>query len=746
MTDYFFSKLPQGHAVRSISKAAATSSLRSEPLVSAVPASTVDELRHQCAAVVWVSSDVYSCDAVSKLPALARAFLLRLFGLLQGGVATTQARRIDEHVAATRSGGGGQPSGNVDGGAGTGAGGASGTGPAGLGGALLTPSQSATLDKIPRAALIALLTASGMPFDAAARTDTLRDRCAVAAWAGERLRQPHDVASLPAAVAAQVVDAFGIPPSWKAEARDGALTGFLTSCRESPWAVDPSASHDLISADRSAIFRAAEHLQARRRAPAAHHASHFLSATEQAELASTLAQSGHSLDDFELVAGRWQLRAGDGGCGGSSATAPLLAMPVNDASAQLTLETQTRTLFVETFHLLTSEERKEQTTRSKATPSRKRPAAFPGDTESDAAEISFNPFSEWPWERSLKFEVSHSYSMCGRILRNALRWHNRYFTDGLAQMTWKTQDTQNADMYTKFCSAVECHRHDQALLTATLAVATATEHMAAIEADAKLKASRFPHSKLLSHIASRRTEQALELKVFLADVAHRVTEASKEKGTQAPSFATAAWIDFMEGWLTKSDKALVSAESLTLASAATGPSPSSSGTYSPSSAGPGAHSTVAKAPRIDGASSSASGGSIGGTPASTPMGPPRTKLSRICVFQQHIPTSPEIVGDALGVSGAPFCTRCKAGKHFFGECPLEWGRIGMALPGFADDGTRIDKSWCKNEPIKSVVTLWVKFLQDKTHFQGNDPVPAGVAGAPSLADFQARIALAPAKK
>lgn len=128
------------------------------------------------------------------------------------------------------------------------------------------------------------------------------------------------------------------------------------------------------------------------------------------------------------------------------------------------------------------------------------------------------------------------------------------------------------------------------------------------------------------------------------------------------------------------------------------------------------------------------------------MGPPRTKLSRICVFQQHIPTSPEIVGDALGVSGAPFCTRCKAGKHFFGECPLEWGRIGMALPGFADDGTRIDKSWCKNEPIKSVVTLWVKFLQDKTHFQGNDPVPAGVAGAPSLADFQARIALAPAKK
>ena len=65
-------------------------------------------------------------------------------------------------------------------------GGASGTGPAGLGGALLTPSQSAALDKIPRAALIALLTASGMPFDAAARTDTLRDQCAVATWAAER--------------------------------------------------------------------------------------------------------------------------------------------------------------------------------------------------------------------------------------------------------------------------------------------------------------------------------------------------------------------------------------------------------------------------------------------------------------------------------------------------------------------------------------------------------------------------------
>ena len=85
---------------------------------------------------------------------------------------------------------------------------------------------------------------------------------------------------------------------------------------------------------------------------------------------------------------------------------------------------------METFHPLTADERKDQDNRSKAAPSRKRAAAFPGgDTELETEEPSFNPFAEWPHEQSLQFEASHSYSLCGRILRNALRWHNPRFTE-----------------------------------------------------------------------------------------------------------------------------------------------------------------------------------------------------------------------------------------------------------------------------------------------------------------------------
>ena len=76
MENHFFSKLPHGHAIRSIAKAAAITKLRSEPMVIAAPADNVDDLRRQCAAVAWVMSDVYSLDAVVKLPLAARAFYL----------------------------------------------------------------------------------------------------------------------------------------------------------------------------------------------------------------------------------------------------------------------------------------------------------------------------------------------------------------------------------------------------------------------------------------------------------------------------------------------------------------------------------------------------------------------------------------------------------------------------------------------------------------------------------------------
>ncbi len=121
-------------------------------------------------------------------------------------------------------------------------------------------------------------------------------------------------------------------------------------------------------------------------------------------------------------------------------------------------------------------------------------------------------------------------------------------------------------------------------------------------------------------------------------------------------------------------------------------------------------------------------------------------LAAICVFQQHIPCSPSIVGSSLGVTGAPPCRLCSGGQaHFHCECLLQWGRAGKPLPGFQTDGTRINTEWNNNEPIQKTVKAWVKFLSDASNFTVPAPTPAGVAGAPGLAEFKSRVALAPVK-
>jgi len=277
-----------------------------------------------------------------------------------------------------------------------------------------------------------------VPADADDRTDTLRGKCAAATWTGERLRSPSDVAALPAAVSSSLIEAFSIPSGWRAEARDRALEGVLQACRDSPWAVNTDGSHGLINAERSAIFRIAEGLQARKRKPAPSlTSSQYLSASEQAQVAAIHALTGNDLSDIECVDGRWQLResgAAGGGGGGGSTPAPQ-PRAREDAAAQAALEKQVRSLRVETYSLLTPEERKDQANRSKAVQGRKRGAAYPGDTEVDDIEFSLNPFAEWPHEQSLKCEPSYTYSLCGRMLRNALRWCNRNFTDALVQLT-----------------------------------------------------------------------------------------------------------------------------------------------------------------------------------------------------------------------------------------------------------------------------------------------------------------------
>jgi hypothetical protein len=109
MTDFFISKLPSGHAVKDMTKAAAIASLRSDDFVKATPANTVPLLRQQCAAVVWLRSDICTADNLEKLALGDRAYLLKLCGLLSGGTSkalgafSTTSSYTPETVAPLRA-------------------------------------------------------------------------------------------------------------------------------------------------------------------------------------------------------------------------------------------------------------------------------------------------------------------------------------------------------------------------------------------------------------------------------------------------------------------------------------------------------------------------------------------------------------------------------------------------------------------------------------------------------------------
>ena len=188
MTDYFISELPSGHAVKDITKAAAAASLRGDTIVTAAPANTVPLLRRQCAAVVWLRSDVCTADNLEKLALADRTYLLKLCGLLDGGSSKVQSRRTPDHLKLHPGDGGSSPG---DGGSSPGDGGggpAPGGGPSSSGGASLGGSSAAgggggaargslpatllssaavsTPNLLSRADLALLLNGAGVPYDA----------------------------------------------------------------------------------------------------------------------------------------------------------------------------------------------------------------------------------------------------------------------------------------------------------------------------------------------------------------------------------------------------------------------------------------------------------------------------------------------------------------------------------------------------------------------------------------------------
>jgi hypothetical protein len=327
-------------------------------------------------------------------------------------------------------------------------------------------------------------------------------------------------------------------------------------------------------------------------------------------------------------------------------------------------------------------------------------------------------------------------------------------------MTHAARTSAADKLYDQFSSAVSSGSHDLALLVASQAVAEATEQMQCIVVNALDRSATYPGSAFMAYVAKRRQAQATELKVFLADIATRITDASKAQAASSGG-ATAAWVDFLSGWLSRSDSDLVEPGSIQkvaqAASSTTLSAPAGAVSTPPratSSAAGSQRTPKASSPGTPGGSgsggakgsgnlgtgnnSSGGGGAVGSAASSF------IPVWRICRFKTHIPCSADIVGDSLGVLGAATCSQCNNGDHYHGECPLKWGNAGTALPGFTLDGQRIAADWKDNEPLKRVVKQWVTFLKDTSNFK--QPSPAGVAGAPSLSDFEARVGAAPKKK
>ena len=759
MGDFFFSKLPVGHAIRTMTRAAASASLQQEAAMGSDVAASADGARQQCAAMAWALSDVYSVSAVRKLPSAARVYLLQLFGLsVSPRSASAQADRIEAHRTlhhpelagnddADGAGGGGGNGGGDNGGSG---GGAAGAGPQGdpsigFSSALLPAGPLAALQAISIGELRRLLDAAGVPHDLGSAVSSVRMRGAAAAWAAEKLRTLDDVRALPDTIRSQMIDCFDIPAAWKSEARLQALLVVLQSCRNSPWSIDPGLSCGLVDRTRSELFRFTERLTAAK--PEAHSApDQILSASEQVQLRTSLAAAGYSDKDLVFSQGRWALGspAASGVPGPNPATGPDTAEAVKKIEAEL------RTLHVSAYTLLTAAERKDQATRTKTAPGLKRKAAYPGDTETDCPDYLLNPFAEWPWEQELRVTPDLPYRRAGRMLKNALRWVNKFCTCPVMKMTHATRSLHSDTLFEQFNDAIASHSLDRALLIASQAVAEATEQMQCILVNAQARAALHSTSAFLTHVAARRQSQSTDLKIFLAELTGRITDASKAPGASSGA-ATAAWIDFLTGWLSKVDTDLVEPESILQASQSSPASASSPTPRSSNSTGgtPRSVRQVTFSPGTSGGQGPASGsggaGGGGGGNISGASSSPSVKIWNVCKFRRNIPCSAEIIGDSLGVTSAPPCTLCHQGSHYHGECPTKWGGSGTALPGFAADGQRLPGCWKDNEPIRRIVKGWVDFLKDHSHFNNHPPSPAGAAGAPGLAEFEARVPLAPKK-
>jgi hypothetical protein len=104
------------------------------------------------------------------------------------------------------------------------------------------------------------------------------------------------------------------------------------------------------------------------------------------------------------------------------------------------------------------------------------------------------------WEQGLRVSSDLPYKRAGRLLRNALRWCNKFCTSPVMKMTHSARMAAADALYEQFSAAVSSGSHDLALLLASQSVAEATEQMQCILVNGQARAVTYPSSAFLVHV------------------------------------------------------------------------------------------------------------------------------------------------------------------------------------------------------------------------------------------------------
>ena len=415
-------------------------------------------------------------------------------------------------------------------------------------------------------------------------------------------------------------------------------------------------------------------------------------------------------------------------------------------------ERQLDTLRVDTFALMSSEEIKQNAARVKqalASPGQKRERAHPDAKGSDDLD-ELHPLASFPWNQRVVAVESESLALLGRKLRILLTWCNEQFKDELSCTTHARLQDEQSRLYSTFLATMDS-KPGSALIMVPRVLTYARNRMASIVQNADRRAFMYPLSPYFQYVAAQRVLQKAQLDPFLAAVEKRISARVEHlEASLATQITLLMWREVLSGWLPPAYSASHCSELQARIAQLEQQAGSYLGAGTVAGAGGGidngggAFVAGATGSSTDGGGSPSGGGSgaSGGT-GGTPVG---GHGSKVCEFRKHIPPSIDIVGDKLGVPCPMVCHQCKpSGRHHYpGECPKRWLKGGLVMPGFRSDGTRDPAGWRKDsEPIKATMIAWVALLKDHSNWNGAPPVQVGVAGAPSLSDYEQYAKVAP---